>query len=81
MRLSFEPLAIECRVRWRAPSETAARQSGDTAKIAEVLGVSRARVRRWRESGITLDTAEEIGATLGVHPAAIWMREWSTVAA
>lgn len=81
MTLSFDALAVECRCRWRAPSETAARSSGDIAKVAVVLGVDHKRVYRWRSRGVTLDEAEDIGAILGVHPASIWMREWSTVAA
>lgn len=44
---------------------------------ADMLGVSRRQVTRWRSKDqIQTSTADEYAVRLGVHPFEVWGREW-----
>jgi hypothetical protein len=48
--------------------------SDDT--IANILGVARRTVLRWRHNGLTWDSADKAAITLGSHPAILWGQRW-----
>lgn len=76
-RFPFEPLAVFCAARWRPNSEIAARCTDEVGKVAQVVGVDRRVVYRWRTRGIPYVTADEIGNRLGLHPGSIWPEWWA----
>ena len=44
--------------------------------VAEVCGVGRRSIIRWKEFGIPLRFAEQIADELGIHPTRIWGSEY-----
>lgn len=52
-----------------------ARPAGVTV-LAELAGVSKRQVQRWRHDGIPLSIAEDICDTLGLHPCEVWGDTW-----
>lgn len=47
--------------------------------VADVLGVERARVVRWRRVGLTVDEADEVAGRLWCHPFEVWGPAWYTI--
>lgn len=45
-------------------------------RIAELAGVSRRTVVRWRHIGIPLELADRAACALGLHPANVWGDQW-----
>lgn len=65
---------------WRYPAATllAEWHSGTSAHlIAEVLGVDRASISRWRNADVNFDVwnADRYAIKLGKHPSQIW-KDW-----
>lgn len=65
---------------WRFPAATllAEWHSGTSAHlIAEVLGVDRASISRWRNADVNFDVwnADRYAIKLGKHPSQIW-KDW-----
>lgn len=65
---------------WRFPAATllAEWHSGTSAHlIAEVLGVDRASISRWRNADVNFDVwnADRYAVKLGKHPSQIW-KDW-----
>ena len=46
-----------------------------TPRIAELAGVSRRTVNRWRHAGIPLELADRLACAIGLHPSNVWP-EW-----
>lgn len=47
-------------------------------RIAEVIGVNRQSVRRYRAEGMSLTVADRVATKLGFHPLSIWENEYWT---
>lgn len=47
-------------------------QDAQMLLLAELLGVSRRMVCRWRSGGVPDSRADWVACRLGVHPSAIW---------
>lgn len=45
---------------------------GGVAGLARALGRDRAQVGKWRQRGVTLDSADRIAVALGLHPVEVW---------
>ena len=78
MRLPLEPLEHAVGAQW-----IAVRAGGGylvperpTCRIAELAGVSRRTVARWRTRGLELYTADRCAVALGLHPSHVWGRLW-----
>ena len=68
-RLSFDPTPVLARFDLEATN----------SEIAEILGVSRETVQRWRNgrAGIDPNLADKLAVhRLGVHPATLWPDSW-----
>ncbi len=77
-RLPFAPLDQHARIhRDMAPRGT---QHDGTAwsdrNLADLLGVTRRAVVRWRHAGIPIYSADRAAVALGVHPSLIWPEWW-----
>ena len=54
---------------------------GDEASdqhIAEVIGINRQSVRRYRAEGMSLTVADRVATKLGFHPLSIWQHKYWT---
>lgn len=47
-------------------------------ELADILGVERQTLRRWKETGVPLLKADRLACKLGMHPAEIWGEDWWT---
>lgn len=43
---------------------------------AQLLGVNRRQVYRWRETGVSWAQADELAIRAGLHPSSVWGRSW-----
>lgn len=74
-RFPMDPLEDWLNRRYSNHSASTDRQTGgrlSTERIAELVGFSRQAVRRWRDQGIPLWSADRAAINAGVHPAALW---------
>ena len=82
-RLAFRPLEELIARRWPDPNPirqdcaTAMNVPAAAAWIADVIGVDRHVVLRYRGDGVTVYEADEIGIGLGIHPSCVWPDWWT----
>lgn len=62
----------------RLPLEPLVARHGGVSGLARALGRNRAQVGKWRQRGVTLDSADRIAVALGLHPVEVWP-EWYAV--
>ena len=46
------------------------------SEMARIAGVTQRNVIRWQTNGITVDRADRLAATLGLHPLNVWGDLW-----
>jgi plasmid maintenance system antidote protein VapI len=56
----------------RLPLEPLVRRHGSVSALARALGVERARAGAWWRRGVSIDTADRIAVSLGLHPVEVW---------
>lgn len=56
----------------------AARFDGEAtvAEMARCVGVTQRTVSRWRQRGLTCESADAAAVALGFHPALVWPEWW-----
>jgi hypothetical protein len=52
----------------------------DLGTIAEACGFTRASLRHWMESGLSVHRADEVACHLGKHPSNVWGQAWWDIA-
>lgn len=62
----------------RLPLEPLVARFGGVSGLARALGRDRAQVGKWRQRGVTLDTADRIAVAVGLHPCEVWP-EWHSL--
>ena len=72
-RYDFAPLVPLIERQWRQKRFTS--HIAITGKTADVLGVNRREVLRWRHTGLDAYAADRAAIALDRHPAEIWP-EW-----
>lgn len=80
-RLPLEPLVRVARTVWRpTATNTPAGPGGalpfSDRDLADVLGVNRRSVARWRRGGMPEPTADRAAVELGLHPSLVWPDWW-----
>lgn len=78
-RLPLAPLVHAVGERERHVTQgihTHQRPQSSACVVAELSGVSRRTVVRWRHYGIDVWSADRAACALGLHPWAIWGDEW-----
>jgi hypothetical protein len=70
--LPFQPLADLCKHRWRPINAAADATAGDIVRVADICGVPRHTVHRWRADGLSLRHADHAACALGLHPLEVW---------
>lgn len=49
----------------------------DDATVAEMVGVARSTVLKWKRVGLTPWHADAVAILLGLHPLVVWGDEWA----
>lgn len=76
-RLPFAP--IEALIAARHTSAGKRHEAGETKlrELARLIGKDPATIRRWRQSGITIDVADDLACRFTKYPAClVWGAEW-----
>lgn len=81
LRLPFEPLEAYAEQRFGGRVVASDRdcatwtEASALVVLAEVVGVGRTAVWKWRHNGLSVEQADRIAVRLGLHPSCLWP-EW-----